>query len=235
MINIETCLTPEILSLHQLEGKIAVVTDVLRATSCMVAGLNAGVKSVIPVMTVEEALDYSKKGYITAGERGGVKVEEFTIGNSPQEHMQEEYRGKDICMTTTNGTLAITEASKRADQIVIGALLNVSAVAEFLKSARKDVVIICAGWKGNPSLEDTLFAGALIERLQEECNLTDDASFMALTQYKACKDNLVESIQFNASHAKRLSGLKAKSDLAFCAQEDYCNALPILKNGEITI
>lgn len=235
MINIETCFTPEILSLHQLEGKIAVVTDVLRATSCMVAGLNAGVRSVIPVMTVDEALDYAQKGYITAGERGGIKIKEFTIGNSPQEHILEEYHGKDICMTTTNGTVAITEARKKADQIVIGALLNVSAVAEFLRSSKKDVVIICAGWKGHPSLEDTLFAGALIDRLEGEYNLTDDASFMALTQYKNAKGKIAETIQQNASHAKRLSGLKAKSDLAFCAQEDYCDALPILKNGAISI
>lgn len=235
MINIETCLTPELLSLHQLEGKIAIVTDVLRATSCMVAGLNAGVKSVIPVMTVQEALDYADKGFVTAGERGGVKVKEFTIGNSPQEHMREEFHGKDICMTTTNGTLAITEARKKADQIVIGALLNVSSVVEYVKSANKDVIIICAGWKGNPSLEDTLFAGALIDRLEGLCNLTDDASYMAMTQYKSSKEKIAEVIQSNASHAKRLSGLKAKSDLAFCAQEDYCDVLPILKNGAISI
>ncbi|NLR90415.1 2-phosphosulfolactate phosphatase [Flammeovirga agarivorans] len=235
MIKIETCLTPEILSLHQLEGKIAVVTDVLRATSCMVAGLNAGVNSVIPVIKVEEALEYQKKGFITAGERGGVKVEEFTIGNSPFEHMQEEYHGKDICMTTTNGTVAITEAKKTAKEVIIGALLNVGTVAEYLKEQNQDIVIICAGWKGNPSLEDTLFAGALIHRLQDQAELTDDASFMALAQYQQANGKVADVIQNYASHAKRLSGLKAKSDLSFCAQEDYCSILPILNGEAITI
>ncbi|MBB6458994.1 2-phosphosulfolactate phosphatase [Flammeovirga kamogawensis] len=234
-MKIETCLTPELISLHKLEGKIAVVTDVLRATSCMVAGLHAGVKSVIPVMTVEEALAYAKKGFVTAGERGGVKVDEFTIGNSPFEHMREEYNGKDICMTTTNGTVAITEAKKSADQVVIGAMLNVSTVADYILKQGKDIAIICAGWKGNPSLEDTLFAGALIDRIIDKGEIIDDASFMALTQYRAAKGNVDKVIQENASHAKRLSGLKAKSDLAYCATEDSCNVLPILKDDAITI
>ncbi|OHX66134.1 2-phosphosulfolactate phosphatase [Flammeovirga pacifica] len=235
MINIETCLTPEILHLHQLEGKIAVVTDVLRATSCMVAGLNAGVKSVIPVKKVEEALAYAAKGYVTAGERGGIKVEEFTIGNSPYEHMEEAYHGKSICMTTTNGTVAIDAAKKTADQVVIGALLNVTAVADYIKQQEKDIIIICAGWKGNPSLEDTLFAGALIHQLKHRSEITDDASYMALSQYEASNSNLTEVISKNASHAKRLSGLKAQNDLAFCAKEDYCDILPILTGDEITI
>ncbi|MBB3697923.1 2-phosphosulfolactate phosphatase [Flammeovirga yaeyamensis] len=235
MIKIETCLTPEILHLHQLEGKIAVVTDVLRATSCMVAGLNAGVKSVIPVKKVEEALTYAAKGYVTAGERGGVKVEEFTIGNSPYEHMEEAYHGKSICMTTTNGTVAIDAARKSADQVVIGALLNVSSIGRYIKEQQKDVIIICAGWKGNPSLEDTLFAGALVDQLKEEVEITDDATYMALSQYQSAKNNLSEVIQNHASHAKRLSGLKAQNDLAFCATEDYCDVLPILNGDEITI
>ena len=87
---LEICLTPDAVSFIDLTGKIAVIVDIFRATSSIIAGLASGVTHVVPVANVEDALNYKSKSdeknnekYVTAGERNGEKVEGFDIGNSP--------------------------------------------------------------------------------------------------------------------------------------------------------
>ena len=93
---VEICFTPNMTSLVDLTDKIAVVVDIFRATSCMVAGLSEGVIEVVPVANISDTVQYKQKGYITAGERNGKKVEGFDIGNSPFEHILQ--KGKKIGM-----------------------------------------------------------------------------------------------------------------------------------------
>jgi 2-phosphosulfolactate phosphatase len=81
--------------------------------------------------------------------------------------MVDKVKDATICVTTTNGTLAITK-SKSAVKVMVGSFLNLGALATYLKDQQYDVLILCAGWKGKPNLEDTLFAGALVERLKED-------------------------------------------------------------------
>ncbi|MEQ9302757.1 MAG: 2-phosphosulfolactate phosphatase, partial [Marinoscillum sp.] len=158
MNQVEVCLTPDLIKQYTLEGKIVVVVDIFRATSCMVTGLAYGVKSIVPVATVDDCFEMGKKGLITAGERGGKKIDGFEIGNSPFDYMQEKFKGQTIAVTTTNGTKALL-ASLQAEEILIGAFLNLRAIANYISSSTKDVVIHCAGWKGTVNTEDTLFAG----------------------------------------------------------------------------
>ncbi len=229
MSKIEVCLSPELIHLFNLKGKIVVVTDILRATSCITAGIANGVAKIKPVATLEECRNLKNKGYFTAAERNGGKVEGFDIGNSPYSYMEDKFKGNNIATTTTNGTLAITKSTD-ADEIVIGSFLNLSTVADYLTNTGKDVVIHCAGWKGNYSLEDTLFAGALIEKLQPTFKLADDASFSALISYKAAKNNLLEVI-LGSAHAKRLEKYNIRKDIELCCTIDKYDVLPILKNG----
>lgn len=232
MNQVEVCLTPELIHQFNLSNKIVVAVDIFRATSCMVTGMAHGVKAIYPVATVEECLEKgTKEGMITAGERGGQKLEEFTIGNSPYEYMQDEFKNKSIVVTTTNGTRTIL-ASLAADQILIGAFLNLRAVANHLVSSRKDVVIHCAGWKGTVNIEDTLFAGALIEEIMATHKITGDPALMAHQLYKANSHDLM-TISKESSHAKRLSTFGIGKDIEFCMNQSLYSVLPEFKEGKL--
>ncbi|MCF6359635.1 MAG: 2-phosphosulfolactate phosphatase [Cyclobacteriaceae bacterium] len=229
MPKVEVCFSPELIHLFNLERKVVVVTDILRATSCMTAGIASGVAKIKPVATLEECSALKEEGYFTAAERNGGKVEGFDIGNSPYSYMEDRFKGKNIAATTTNGTLAITK-STAADEILIGSFLNLSTVANYLIKENKDVIIHCSGWKGNYSLEDTLFAGALIEKLTSAFGLGDDASFSAFASYKVAKNNLLETV-LGSSHAKRLEKYDIKKDIELCCAIDKYDVLPFLQNG----
>ncbi|MEH0155480.1 2-phosphosulfolactate phosphatase [Limibacter armeniacum] len=231
-MRIEVCHSPELIHLFDLSGKIAVVTDILRATSCMVAGIGSGAEQIVPVAQKEEVNPYKEKGFVTAGERGGEKIEGFDIGNSPFEHMEIAQKGKSVVMTTTNGTVAITKSAVEAKQVIIGAFLNISSVVQYLKESGKDIVIVCSGWKGMFSMEDTLFAGALVDRLESVAEIVDDAALSSMSLYRAVSGDLLGYMQ-NASHAKRLSGLKAVKDLEYCMTKDEFDVIPVLKDGAL--
>lgn len=231
MNKIEVCLTPELIHQHDLKGKIAVVVDIFRATSCMVTGMAHGVKSIHPVATVEECLELGAKGMVTAGERGGIKVDGFTIGNSPYEYMQDEFKGQSIAVSTTNGTRTIL-ASEGAAEIVIGAFLNLRAVAEYIKQQNHDVLIHCAGWKGTVNIEDTLYAGALIAELSDSHEITGDSALLASELFRANKSNLMKIANASA-HAARLSGFGVTKDLKLCMDQSLYQVVPRYENGKI--
>jgi len=229
MPKVEVCLSPQLIHLFDLKGKIVVVTDILRATSCMTTGIAHGVIQIKPVATLDECKELKNEGYFTAAERNGTKVEGFDIGNSPYSYMEEKFAGNKIATTTTNGTLAITKSTD-ADEVIIGSFLNLSTVANYLINTGKGVVIHCAGWKGNYSLEDTLFAGALFEKLRKDFEVGDDATSSALSIYSAAKQNLLATI-LGSSHAKRLEKHDIRKDIELCCTIDKYNVLPYLKNG----
>lgn len=231
-MKVEVCLTPELLHLFPLKGKVVVVVDILRATSCMVTAMAHEVKTIIPVAKVEQCKALQATGLICAAERDGKKVEGFDLDNSPFSYMQEHLKHKTIAVTTTNGTQAIT-LSAEADSIVIGAFLNISTVADYLLKLKKEVLIVCSGWKGQFNLEDTLFAGALAEKLKSEFSCEQDATVAAHKLYTVAKNNLSEFVS-TAQHVKRLAALNITNDIAFCLQFDTYRVLPICTNGKIT-
>ncbi|MEQ9301497.1 MAG: 2-phosphosulfolactate phosphatase [Cyclobacteriaceae bacterium] len=229
--SIDVCITPEQIHHFDLTGKIVVVTDILRATSCMVTGIANGVKSIIPVATLEECQAYQFKGYLAAAERGGEQVEGFDLGNSPFEYMNPALQDKSVAVTTTNGTQAITKSLK-AKSILIGAFLNLSAIAKHLVFSDYDVIVHCSGWKGLFSMEDTLFAGALLDRLSKTHSFESDAALMALSLYRQAKPDLSGFIH-GANHAKRLSKFNIQKDIDFCCKMDQYNLVPRLVGREI--
>lgn len=232
MRNIEVCLSPELLELYGVENKLVVVVDILRATSCMTTGLAHGVKSIIPVSCIDECSEYKKQGYVAAAERDGKMAEGFDMGNSPFSYMSESMAGKTIAMTTTNGTKAIKKCNK-AFEVIIGSFLNKSAIINYLNSHSHDVLILCAGWKGKMNLEDTLFAGALIESLKEGFYSENDSAIAALTLYKSSKRDMFKFITANSSHYRRLKNLNLDKDIKFCLQTDIYPVIPVLKGGEL--
>jgi 2-phosphosulfolactate phosphatase len=230
---IDVCLSPELLNLYNLGGKIVVVVDVLRATSCMITALAEGVTEIHPVASLDECQSLKVRGYLTAAERGGQQVDGFDLGNSPLSYLNGAYRGKKVAVTTTNGTLAITKSAPYAKQVIIGGFLNLSAIAEYLQSQPEDVVILCAAWKGKVNMEDTLFAGALISRLANDYQLECDAPLAAQTLYECIKDDLYGYMK-QSSHARRLSKFGVEEDIRFCLESDQYRQIPVLK-GEVLV
>lgn len=229
----ETILSPLLLPLYDLHGKTVVVIDILRATSTICTGLNTGVEHFLAVSQPTEAIEVQKKGYIAAAERNAVKPEGFLLGNSPFEYLNKDLLGKKIAITTTNGTRCIS-LSNNAYEIIIGSFLNLNAVAKYCINSKRDVVAFCAGWKDKFNLEDTLFAGALANKLAGNIQINCDSTIAAIDLYKSAGNNLFEYLK-KASHAKRFEKLGIKNDMKFCLQMSIYDIVPKVENGVISI
>lgn len=219
-----------------IKDKNVVVIDMLRATSVIVTALNNGCNKVIPLLTVEEALDLSKDNrdnYILGGERRALKIEGFDASNSPLEYKRELVENKSLIITTTNGTRAIN-GCKEAKNIYIGAMINAKAVAKKLLAQGEDVVFVNAGTYGEFSMDDFICAGYMIHCILENnyAELTDIA-FTAKYIYENNKDIL--GFIKNARHYNVIKSLGLEEDLAYCIQKDIINIVPEFRAGEINI
>ena len=216
---IETILTPALFHLHSkdIENKQVVVIDILRATTTMVVAYENGANNVVPVEHLEDALVYREQGYLIAGERNGVKVEGFDMGNSPQEFTKDIVEGRNIVLSTTNGTKAINACSA-AKFRYISSFRNIDAMAKTIIENNLDVLLFCAGWKDKFNLEDTVFAGALAQQLLDNgFSTNDDATRMACSLWNLAKPNLAAFLA-DASHVQRFKSLHIESDLEVCLQ-----------------
>jgi len=164
-----TSLSPALLHLYDLSNSVVVIIDVFRATSTIAAALYNGARAVIPVDSVPKAIEMGKSiDGIAAGERDGMIAEGLQHGNSPLEYTRSFIENRNLVLTTTNGTRLLQMALDRnASTIIAGSFPNLSSVCSFLIKEGKDVVLGCAGWKDRFNLEDTLFAGAVINQVQE--------------------------------------------------------------------
>lgn len=230
-MQIDVCYTPDLIHQFDVTDKTVVVIDVLRATSCMVAGLGSGVKSITPVATVEECEALGAQGYTMAGERGGKKLEQFQLGNSPFEYMQPEFKGARIATTTTNGTRAL-ELAKEAPEVIVGAFLNLKATVEHLSKQSRDILLLCAGWKGKYNLEDSLFAGAVIDGLKKQASFDTDASIAAFYLYESMSKDIYYYIS-RSNHASRLSKFGILKDIEYCSKVDEFEIVPVLQGKEL--
>ena len=184
---------------------------------------------MIPVATVEEAKEYQLNGYLAAAERNGEMIEGFELGNSPFSYMNNKVKGKTIAISTTNGTQAI-EASRKASKILIGSFLNLDVLCEYLASQKKDVILVCAGWKNKFNLEDTVFAGAVVHKLTTESDfeITCDSAIASNHLYNLGKNDLFEFLS-NSSHRNRLAKLDLERDIKYCLTPNQCPVIPIME------
>jgi 2-phosphosulfolactate phosphatase len=159
---------PKLVEPKELVGGTAVIIDVLRSTTTIVHALAAGAREVIPCAEVEEARQMASQWaadeVVLGGERGGLAVPGFDLGNSPDDYTADRLGGKTLIITTTNGTRAMAHA-RTAAQILLGAFVNVSALCEKLQGDRA-IHILCSGTDGQYSADDILLAGMLVDRLQ---------------------------------------------------------------------
>lgn len=233
---LHTCLSPTLLNLYDVSSSIVVIIDVLRATSTIAAALHNGAKHIIPVDSVAECIRIGKQiEGITAGERDGQIAEGLKHGNSPFEYPKEFIGGKTLVLTTTNGTRLLHMALDRgAKGIITGSFPNLSAVCDYLVSKKQNVILGCAAWKDRVNMEDTLFAGAVINRIKDHFYINCDSSKIAESIYEEAKPDLFEFIKKkDASHYHRLSGFGLEKDIRYCLTEDVTNVLCIYKDGKL--
>lgn len=231
---IEVCFSPALLNAYHVTDKVVVVIDVFRASSAICTALGYGLSAIIPVASIDEALNYKNKGYITAAERNGEVVAGFDFGNSPFAFQQESLIGREVVLTTSNCTKAIHRVQQvEADTVMIGSFINMSALADKLAAMNKDVVLLCAGWKSHVSLEDSLCAGAIAaELLQRGMRSIDDGTTMSMELYESAKGNLREYL-YRSSHHKRLGHLNLGHDLEYCLVPNQWNVVPVLSGHRL--
>lgn len=230
--SLEVCLSPALLHLFDVKNSIVVIIDVLRATSTICTALYNGASRVIPVASVEECVNIGRAiGGITAGERDGKIAEGLVHGNSPFEYPREFVENKTLVLTTTNGT-KLLHMAKDAVQIITGSFPNISAVCDYLIAQNQNVILGCAAWKDRVNMEDTLFAGAVVNRIKAHFDVNCDSAIAAETLYESAKDDIYTFMK-QASHYKRLAQYGLEKDIYYCLTADGANVLPLFKNGEL--
>ncbi len=223
---------------EDLRGKSAVIIDVLRATSTIITAVSNGAKKIIPVADMEGASRIARtmdaNDFLLCGEKDGITIEGYHLGNSPQEYNPETVVDKTLIFNTTNGTKAIKKANL-ANRIYIGAFLNQQRILNAMKEHDDEVVLICSGWRGRFSLEDTLFAGSLLYHFfgGELPYKTKDGAKIAFSLFERYKEDLEETIA-KSDHAYRLQNLVPEGDIAFCCEIDKFDVLPGMRDGLIT-
>ena len=231
-----TSLSPALLSLYDITSSVVVIIDVLRATSTIATVLHNGAKEIIPVDSVNECIRLGRQiEAITAGERDGKVAEGLEHGNSPFEYPESFIGGKTLVLTTTNGTKLLHMAlNNGAHEIITGSFANLDAVCNHLVEKKKSVLLACAAWKDRVNIEDTLFAGAVINKIKEHFSINCDASQIALGLYKEAEEDLYEFMKRKeASHYKRLTSFGLEKDIRHCLTSNTANVLPLYTEGKL--
>lgn len=232
---IELSLTPALYEWRGIkENHTTVAVDILRATTAVCAAFAAGAEHIVPLDSLEPLNEFHARGYLRAAERGGKKIGDAEYGNSPTEYLRHDLHGQRLAYSTTNGTVCMLRGSD-AERTLVGAFANIDALAGVLLDSPQDLVILCSGWKNDFSIEDTLFAGALCQRLIGSGLYTTkhDAVEMAMTMWDTCGDPYSYCLQ-HASHVQRLIGFGAEEDIKFAFRMNTCPVVPRLENGLLT-
>jgi len=234
---LHTCLSPALLHLYDLNETVVVVIDVFRATSTIAAALYNGAEAVVPVDTVPKAIQIAQDvNGIAAGERDGKIADGLQHGNSPLEYDRDFIGGRKLVLTTTNGTKLLHMAlNNGADDIVTGSFPNLGAVCEYLVRQQKNVVLACAGWKDRFNMEDTLFAGAVIEQIKNNFTIHCDSSETALRLYDQMKNDLPGNARSFTHYHRLVERFGLIEDIRFCLTPNGANVLPVYKNGLLIV
>ena len=200
-----------------------VVIDVIRATSTICQALDAGYERVLCAAEVEDARALGDDEVTLGGERLGVRIEGFDLGNSPREYLEPRTPG--LALSTTNGTRAIVTAAARCERVLIASLLNLDAVTKAAAAHGQDVAVFCAGVKGAFALDDAYVAGRIVEGLGTERSDAAEAALRVARSYATAEE------AFRASRSGRdliESGPVLEADIPWCAREGVLEVVPRL-------
>ncbi len=229
---------------YDLTDSAAVVIDVLRATTTIVAALEAGCRAVVPIVSLEETRAAAASGAfgpaLTAGERGGVAIEGLDHANSPLEFRRERCSGRTLLLTTSNGSGAVKAAESRgAASVFAGSLWNAAAVARAALSTRpRSVALVCAGTRGEFTLEDALGAGVVVEAIARtgppgSADL-DDSALAALALRRRVGGDVVGALRASKG-GRALAAIGGEADIVACAEIDRSASAPRLRDGGMLV
>jgi 2-phosphosulfolactate phosphatase len=229
-MKIEVCFSPALFPYFTNPEAVVVIVDILRASSAIVAAFENGVEKIIPVGTLDEAKAYKEKGFMVAAERDGLVQDFADFGNSPFNFSRRKVRGRQIVYSTTNGTQAVHMA-RACHAVAIGAYLNFTALCNWLTSWQRDVIILCAAWKNKFSLEDSVFAGAVVNHLLKNDHFTTDCDSAKASEdlYLLARDDLMAYME-KAAQRHRLKKNKLDDVIGYCHTFDLSEIIPVLKD-----
>lgn len=227
----------------QLAGQVVVAVDVVRATTTILAALEAGAARVVPVASLQEAREAAEAAEpdrgprpLLCGERDGQRIEGFDHGNSPRELAEAPVQGRTLVFTTTNGTPLLRRA-RAAEMVLLACFRNLSAVARRLVADARSTLFACAGKEGRPGLDDLLCAGHLVGALQRrspgEPELGPGARDALALAAGVGEPDAAWLARTAAGQALVEVGLSA--DLNWCAEMDATLGVPVLRDGEIRL
>jgi 2-phosphosulfolactate phosphatase len=236
-MRLEVLLLPREIPVRPRPELYAVVIDVLRATTSIVVALQHGCRSILPVASAAEARSAraASPGAILAGEEGGLRVPSFDLGNSPREFTREAVGGRDVILTTSNGTKTV-RAVAGGRTVAIGAFRNRSSVADWLVGRGADSLIVCSGYEGGFSLEDAVCAGAIVDRVATlATGLTlGDGARACRVLWEGYGSDLVRLFR-ETDWGRRMLALGFEADLAICAELDATDVVPLMQGDLITL
>lgn len=224
-VYLHPCLIPS----ERLIDGVAVVIDVLRTTTTIVYALGAEANGIIPCVELEEARQLANEmpvgQCLLAGERKGIPLPDFDLGNSPRKFTTQICKGSTIVLTTSNGTKALLRCQE-AERILIAAFVNYSAVCEQLLQEKRPVYIVCSGTDGDVTLEDTLLAGAIVDCLSDNQSVhLNDGARLAWDCFESHGCYLESALKLSAG-GQRLCNLDVEEDIAGAARVDAFNLVP---------
>lgn len=244
-MRVDVYFTPAELAGVELPTHVAVI-DVLRATSTIVEALANGARTIFPVATVDDAAriaqNVGRDSVLLCGERKGLPIEGFDLGNAPPEFTADRVDGKALVMTTTNGTRAFLAVAERpigggdsGSAIFAASFLNLTAVVERLAVDGADCAIVCAGKEGRFAAEDAVCAGAIVNGLEAQDATLELNDAADAARSLAGGDRSRERVLAQSAAGRRLEEIGRGEDLAFCALVDRTDVLPQLRDRKITL
>jgi 2-phosphosulfolactate phosphatase len=231
MPTLDICFSPDLLPLYELEGKVVVIVDILRATSTIVTALGEGITHVFPVATLHECAALGHQHTcLTAAERDGPARPRLRPWQLPVQLPSAKAAPIPAAPSPSAPPTAPLPCTAPWPPSTSSSAPSSTSKpwAEFARRQQRDVLVVCAGWKGKFCLEDTVFGGALAARLQPRFDVTSsDATLAALHLYQQAQPDLPAYL-LQSAHVRRLNSLEASHDFAFCTQIDtYAHILPI--------
>jgi len=224
-----------------IQGRVLLLLDVLRASTTVAVALANGARAVIPFESSDEVIarakQFERSDVLVAGERKMHTIPGFDLGNSPREYTAETVEGKTVLLTTTNGTVALAGLQGARD-VLVASYVNYSAVSAMLRAAARgaaDVTIVCAGRDRQFALEDAACAGRYtrgVTKRLANVRLNDAAQACCLID-KRYGDRLDQLFE-DSEHGRALAEAGFSDDLAVCAAVDSHPVIPIYQDRQIT-
>ncbi len=197
---------------------VAVVVDVMRATSTIAQALASGYRRVLCSGEIDDARALREQlgdEAVVGGERDAVLIEGFDLGASPRDYI--EPRAETAILTTTNGTRTTLAAAANAEHVLLGSLLNLDAVAAAAREPGEDVTVVCAGYRGVFAIDDAYCAGRIVSLLDGERTDAAVASAAIARAYPTAWEGV---------NARTYGPPGLEDDLRWCTQENTLIVVP---------